>query len=401
MQDNLKHRYYSGPIRITREDGTPVANKELKLKQVRHEFLFGCNCFFSVGLLNHEIKPEENTLYAERLEQWLDLFNMATLPFYWGQYEPQKGHPRMEQLRVAAEYLHNRGILLKGHPLCWHTVTAPWLLDMSNEQIMEAQLDRIHRDVSAFKGLIDMWDAINEVVIMPVFDKYDNGITRLCKEKGRIKTVKAMFDAARAMNPKATLLINDFNMSQSYEILIEGLLDAGVSIDAIGLQSHQHQGYWGKEKIHEVLDRFSKFHLPLHFTENTIISGSCIPPEIEDLNDWQVTDWPSTPEYEERQMNQMKEMYETLFAHPLVEAIINWDFADGAWLNAPSGLIRKDNTKKPAYHELHRMIKEEWWTNTTIHTNEDGIAEVSCMYGDYEVEGDSAIIPMRITKISR
>ena len=83
---------------------------------------------------------------------------------------------------------------------------------------------------------------------MPVFDRYDNGITRLCKKMGRIPLIRAMFDTARSTNPKVTLLLNDFDVSPAYDILVEGCLEAGVKIDVIGIQSHMHQGYWGPEK---------------------------------------------------------------------------------------------------------------------------------------------------------
>ena len=105
-----------------------------------------------------------------------------------------------------------------------------------------------------------------------------------------------------------------------------------------GLQSHQHQGYWGLEKLRDVLRRFSRFGLPLHFTENTLISGSLMPKYIEDLNDWQEKVWPGTPEGEERQRREVEEIYTALFATPLVEAVTVWDAVDAKWLNAPSGL---------------------------------------------------------------
>jgi GH35 family endo-1,4-beta-xylanase len=113
---------------------------------------------------------------------------------------------------------------------------------------MKIQLERIHREVTEFKGLINIWEVINEVVIMPIFDKYDNGITRICKDYGRLRLVREVFEAAKEANPDATLLINDFNTSESYDILVEGLLEAGIPIYAIGIQSHMHQGYWGLEK---------------------------------------------------------------------------------------------------------------------------------------------------------
>ena len=107
---------------------------------------------------------------------------------------------------------------------------------------------------------------------MPVFDRAENGITRMAQRLGRVGIVEATFAAARETNRGATLLLNDFDMSADYEHLIEGCLEAGIQIDALGLQSHMHQGYWGVEKTEDVLDRFSRFGLPLHFTETTLVT---------------------------------------------------------------------------------------------------------------------------------
>ena len=129
------------------------------------------------------------------------------------------------------------------------------------------QRARIRDLVGGFAGLIDAWDAINEAVIMPVFDNGDNAITRLARDRGRIFMVRMAFEEARAANPSATLVLNDFDLSSAYECLIEGVLEAGIQVDAIGLQTHMHQGYRGEEYMRGVLDRFARFGLPLHLTE--------------------------------------------------------------------------------------------------------------------------------------
>ena len=295
----------------------------------------------------------------------------------------------------AAKILRSNNVTIKGHPLCWHTVCADWLMKYSDEVIMDKQLARINREVTAFKGVIDIWDVINEVVIMPVFDKYDNAVTRLCKRYGQVELVKEVFAAAKAANPEGTFLINDFNTSPKYEELLEKCLDAGIEISAIGIQSHQHQGYWGTEKLYDVLKRFSRFGLPIHFTENTLVSGSLIPEYIEDLNDWQVKEWPTTIGGEERQCKEWEEMYRILFADPNIKAVTGWDFADGAWLNAPSGLVTVDNREKPAYKKLLSLVKGEWWTkDQPIRTNSDGIVSVKGTKGTYEIDGCEGIITL-------
>ena len=382
------HRIGECLVRVVDKNGNPVSDKEFVLNQKSHQFLFGSGAF---DFLEYEGKRGD----PDRLNKWLSLFDYGTLPFYWGTYEPEEGHPLFDSRMDAAKILRDNNVTIKGHPLCWHTVCADWLLKYSDEVIMDKQLERINRDVTAFKGVIDIWDVINEVVIMPIFDKYDNAVTRLCNRYGRVGLVKEVFAAAKAANPNGTFLINDFNTTPKYEQLIEECLDAGVEISAIGIQSHQHQGYWGKEKLYDVLKRFGRFGLPIHFTENTLVSGTLIPEYIEDLNDWQVTDWPTTEEGEARQAEQWEEMYRILFADPNIKAITGWDFADGAWLNAPSGLVTKDNRCKPAYDRLLSLVKGEWWTkDQVIRTNREGFVTVSGTKGTYKINGSDDVITL-------
>ena len=380
---NLSHRKVSKQIRFTDQKGQPIANRRIDFDLRRHSFLFGCGAFDFLPLA-----MDEGALPHEITDRWLKLFNFGTLPVYWGMFEREEGKTDTENIMKVAKYLKERGVTVKGHPLCWHTVCADWLMKYDNATILKKQLERIKREVSGFKGVIDTWDVINEVVIMPIFDKYDNAITRICKEKGRVRLVKEVFDEAYAANPGATLLINDFNTTTNYQILIDGCLNAGAPISAIGIQSHQHQGFWGKEKLEEVLDRFSVFGLPIHFTENTFISGELMPAYIEDLNDWQVESWPTTPEGEARQAEDVETMYRMLFEHPLVEAITAWDLKDGGWLKAPSGILRIDNSPKPAYDVLDRLINKEWHTRGQIVTDENGTAGIEGFKGEYEVSAD-------------
>jgi endo-1,4-beta-xylanase len=286
-------------------------------------------------------------------------------------------------------------VTVKGHPLVWHTLAPDWLRKYSDEDVEKIVRARVQREASSFAGLIDTWDAINEVVIMPVFSNEDrmNAVTRLCRRIGRIPTIRLAFEEARRANPASTLILNDFNLSTAYECLIEGVLEAGVQVDAIGLQSHMHQGYWGEEKTQEVLERFARYGLPLHWTETTLVSGDLMPPEIVDLNDHQVEQWPSTPEGEERQADDIVRHYRTLLSHPLVETVNYWGITDrGAWLGAPAGLVRADGTPKPAYDALRGMVKGEWWVPPTrLRTDAEGRVPVHGWAGDYSVSvGDAS-----------
>ena len=398
---NFNHRKANISLKLVTESGKPAANQDVKIEQKRHKFLFGTGGFEAIELAGG--KPDGSVIdetravfIRDKLDKLFSLNNYTTLPFYLGRYEPQEGKPDEKRLKAGARWFNERNIKVKGHPLCWHTVCADWLMNYSNADILKKVIARVERDVSAFAGLIDIWDVINEVVIMPVFDKYDNAITRICKEYGQVRIVKEVFEAAKRANPNSVLLLNDFDTSIEYEILIDKCLQTGIPIDVIGIQSHQHQGYWGEEKLLDVLMRFSRFGLPVHFTENTIISGEIMPAHIVDLNDWQVETWPTTPEGEERQKNEMLEMYEILFAHPCVHAVTSWSGTDNLWLHAPAGFLRVDNGEKPVYKALRAKIENEWTTKETTVTDADGRVKLEGFKGAYEVScmGKTAVFEL-------
>ncbi len=392
-----QHRTATATLTLTYASA-PIVGQELRLQQLRHKFLFGANWGEeTLALVNGELTGPARELAERRNEAFLRLFNQATLPFYWARFEPERGRPQVERLRNLANWYNEHGCTVKGHPLCWHTLAPDWLLPLDTDEILQAQLDRIRREVSIFAGLVNQWDVVNEAVIMPIFDRYDNGITRLCQKLGRIGLIRAMFEAARAANPQATLLLNDFDVSPAFDILVEGCLAAGVDIDMIGIQSHMHQGYWGVERTLKVLAAFERFNLPLAFTETTILSGELMPPEIVDLNDYQVKEWPSTPEGEQRQAEEAVLHYKTLFAHPAVQAITWWDLTDGGWLNAPAGLLRRDQSPKPAYEALLALIKGEWWLPpTTMTTDAQGQVAFTGFLGDYELRLGSQTLPFTL-----
>lgn len=418
---DLSHRFREVALRVVAPDGHPVADGPVTVEQTRHAFGFGNIGFDFVDLLGGTPQTEADAgrvfggADAERavplLDDWLDLFDTVTLPFYWRGFEPRPGSPDTSRLLTVARWFADRGIRVKGHPLVWHTLAPLWLQDRTDTEVEATIRDRITREVTAFAGVVDLWDAINEAVIQPVFTAEDNAVTRLAQKKGRVGMVRLAFETAREANPSARLVLNDFDLGEDYERLIEECLDAGLRIDALGLQTHMHQGFRGEEQIWTILERFARFGLPLQLTETTLLSGDLMPPEIVDLNDYVVDSWPSTPEGEERQADELVRHYRTVVAHPAVESLTYWGLTDdGAWLGAPSGLVRSDGSRKPAYRALRRLIRGEWWhAPQALRPDADGLVRVRGFAGDYRVTaphgsadlflpatGDASVIEVRL-----
>jgi GH35 family endo-1,4-beta-xylanase len=410
--DSMRHRTGEVTLTVLGADGRPLADRTVTVAQHRHAFPFGNIGFDFVRLIGGPPPDAAGPAFGgateltlERLaDLWLNLFNTATLPFYWGPYEPRPGTTDADRLRRTAHWLAARGVTVKGHPLVWHTVQPPWLLDLELDEVERLQRNRIRDLVGGFAGVIDVWDAINEAVIMPVFANGDNAITRLARARGRIAMVRMAFEEARAAHPGAVLVLNDFDLSSAYECLIEGVLEAGIRIDAIGLQTHMHKGYRGEEYMRGMLDRFARYGLPLHLTESTLVSGHLMPPDIVDLNDYRIPEWPTTPEGEARQADEIVRHYRSLLAHPAVASINYWGLTDdGAWLGAPVGLVRADGSRKPSYDALERLLKEEWWLPPTeLRTGSDGTVVVRGFFGDYTASGSPFTIdPGRATATVR
>ena len=76
-----------------------------------------------------------------------------------------------------------------------------------------------------------------------------------------------------------------------------------------------------------------------------------------------------------------------LFSHPSVEAITWWNLTDRhAWMQAPSGLLDKEMSPKPAYKVLKKLIREDWWTEATLTTDANGRASFRGFCGQYELD---------------
>ncbi|MBD3181904.1 hypothetical protein GF312_06420 [Candidatus Poribacteria bacterium] len=366
-----KYRMEDVTIQITDRAENPVADAEIEVKQTKHAFLFGCNIFM-LGRYNEDAK---NSRYEELFS---DLLNYATLPFYWGGFEPEPGKKNYDRLDWMAKRCKDLNITTKGHPLVWHEVVPKWV--PTDLTLLEARLrNRVKEIVQHYKGLINKWDVINEATVSA---RADNPVGKWVKKYRDDVCVGLTLDWAYAANPDATLLVNDFNISPAYEKQLESLKNMEKPFNTIGIQSHMHSRLWDFSKAWEVCETYKRYDVPLHFTELTVLSG-----HMKTDSDWHKRhdDWPTTPEGEEKQLDYVQKLYRLLFSHPAMEAITWWDFPDGCWQGAPAGLVRADLTPKPIYHRLKEMIKGEWWTHKNGKTDENGQYKMRGFCGDYEI----------------
>ncbi|MBI2925706.1 MAG: endo-1,4-beta-xylanase [Verrucomicrobia bacterium] len=366
-----KHRKGDGVIVVRDQQGKTVPGATVKIEQLRHDFLFGSN-FFMFGRVRDAEREEH---YRQRFAA---LLNYATLGFYWGAYERERGKPNYDYTDKVVAWCREQSIPCKGHPLAWdHPASSPrWLTDDLKE-VEQLSTGRVREIIARFKGRIDMWDVVNEPSDLT---RFKNPMNTWAKQLGAVPFTRLHLDVARAANPQATLLVNDYRTDPLFSQILDALRDdrGKLLFDALGIQSHMHGGGWPLHRVWEVCDTYAKFGVPIHFTETTIVSG----PRLGPGENW----GPTNAEGEAKQADYVPKFYTALFAHPAMQALTWWDFADdGGWQGAAAGWLRKDMSPKPVYDRLASLIKGEWWTKVEGRTDAKGERAARAFFGTQRI----------------
>ncbi len=363
-----RYRRSPGVVRVLDAAGQPLAGARVRVEQVRHEFLFGANLFL------WQPSPESD-VQLEYRRRFAGLFNQATLGFYWASFEPRRGEPRYAETDAVVDWCRSQGIVCKGHPLAWANIPDPEWLPRDLAEIRTASLGRVREIVGRYRGRIDVWDVVNEPsLLLWAATRYGEW----AQSVGTQAFVGGHLRAAREANPEATLLVNEvLTEYPSYSLLRELEQDGVIPYDAVGIQSHMHQGLWSLRSVREVCDRYAALGVPLHFSEVAVPSG------IQDeAGRWLGTSF----EYETLQRDYVPRLYTLLFGHPALRGICWWDLSDrGAWKGIPTGLLREDMSPKPVYEQLEGLIKERWWTRVDGETDAAGELRLRAFHGRQQV----------------
>ena len=397
-------RYRKGDGRLTFVDkeGKPVSNAKIKLTQKSHEFRFGANLF----MLDELETPEKNEAYKH---YFADVFNMATLPFYWDTLEPERGKPRYAKDSpkvyrrpspdLCMEFCEKHGIEPREHGLAYDYFFPHWLKTASVDEVKK-ELERRYAEISErYADRIQTIEVTNEM-------DHSTWRTEFYNEPD---FVEWCFKLAEKYFPNNELVINEGTRhcwagkygraTDQYYSYIEANMLKGARIDAIGMQYHlfnrEENEYeltrmtLNPENLYRKMDLYAGLGKPLQITEVTLPAYS-----------WEAED-------EEIQAQMLEYLYTIWFSHPSVEQIVYWNLVDGyahlwstdlAEIRASQGnmtigenyyhggLLRFDLSPKPAYYKIKELLQEKWHTETEIVADENGIAEFRGFFGEYDLE---------------
>ncbi len=392
-EENIE-KYRKGNA-IIRLDGDPdlLRDATVEINQTDHAFRFGANIF----MLDEFETPEKNCIYREKFPE---IFNLATVPFYWSDLEPERGKPRYAKdsprvyrrpaTDLCVEYCREKGIEPKCHCLNYVNFHPDWLVGASVDEEKKALEERFSSIARRYADDIPSFEVTNETLqSLPGMKK-----SNFYKEDD---FVEWSFKTAHKYFPNNRLIINDyriwdpgtFNNRNYYYMQIERLLTQVEHLDSIGMQFHSFFPLRDEEKMAErvynpatlyrLMDCYKKLGKKEQITEMTIPAYS------------------NGAEDEEVQACLLRDVYTAFFSHPAMEAIIYWNVVDGYAAFAEQGdmtagentyyggLLRFDMSEKPAFRTLRRLIREEWHTALTAPV-QNGTVAFRGFYGDYEMK---------------
>lgn len=391
-----KYRKATAQIRVVDHGGKPLPDTRVKIEQTHHEFLFGMNRNrpmlatimakrYSENFSRHwhQSTHISDELLDKYLEYFADFANYTLLPVNWNSYERYRGDIDYSLYDSEVQLLKEKGFAIRAGHLVWNSITPSWVPDDCQEMSAVVK-KRIEDFIHHYGGEIDYYSVVNEAA-----DPFDplhvkDKMTKCYREIGKIQFVRHALKSARAVEPSAKLVINETSRATlaktAFLQLLEGLKDdQGQPLyDVIGIQSHMHRKLWTLEQVWDILVLYGQFGVPIQFTEVSVLSGTPIAGKSFGRE--------TTVEGEKKQADYVRDFYTLLFSHPAVESIQWWNLTDlGSYKKAPSGLLRKDMSPKPAYHVLKNLIKNTWWTRTDISTDSEGFCAFNGFYGTYRV----------------
>lgn len=377
-------------IEIVDENKNPVTDAKVNIRQISHEFKFGCSLF----LLDELGDDDRNEKYKELFKK---VFNYGVVPLYWDTLEPEKGKPRFDiespeiyrrpPIDRIKKFCIENNIKTKGHCLMYNSFNPDWM--PSNHRELKMAVDKRLKEIGErYADFFEDVDVLNELhrkykYLYGEAEKIRN--FPISDEKNHVNWC---FAEAKKHFPFSTLFWNEgcyetfgkhYEGDKSYYyLMLKNYINQGVPIEGIGMQFHAFEGYEQSKLIYnpvrqlDLFELYSEFGLPIHLSEVSIPSYS------------------NEPEGEYVQAELLKRLLSLWFSQKNIESVVWWNLVDKTAYEGENhfhaGLIRNDMTPKPAYEELDNLINKVWHTELSVECTDKNIVSFNGFYGDYEVE---------------
>jgi len=264
---------------------------------------------------------------------------------------------------VAFAQAHN--LKVRGHNLCWHEQTPGWLFRdsagnlISKNVLLRRLKEHINTVVNRYKGKIYAWDVVNEAIDDDSTKFLRNSLWyQICGEDFIAKA----FEYAHEADPKAILFYNDYNTERPEKRervyrLLKKLVDAGVPINAVGLQAHWSLYEPDITELDTTIKKFSSLGLKIQITE---LDVSVYPWEKNQRALRPGESDAYTAELEEKQANKYAEVFKVFRKYKqVITGVTFWNISDKyTWLDQYPVRGRKNY---PLLFDRNFQPKKAYW----------------------------------------
>lgn len=343
-------------IQVVDEDGKPVPDAAVEIRQTRHAFHFGSAVIS--GRITGTSADD-----AKYRDAFLSLFDAAVFEndMKWPDWESRD----RAKVFKALDWLDAHHIPARGHCLVWPSwVFLPKNLRTSESNWLELRqrIDSHVRDeVTALKGRLIQWDVVNE----PFTNHQTTDIV------GR-ESLPHWFELAHECDPKPVLFLNDYAAfmnggrdtphKDAFEETTQYLKAMGAPIGGIGLQSHFNSRVSPPDKVLSEIDRWARLDLQIAITEFDI-----------DTTD------------EALQADYTRDFLTAVFSHPSVNGLLTWGFWENAHWKPSAAFLAKDWTERPAGKAWRELVRGKWWTREDLKTDAKGQCTLRGFLGLYSI----------------
>ena len=293
---------------------------------------------------------------------------VSAMEIFWGLNSQGQGSFDFSGADQMVAWSQQHGKKLRGHNLIWHEQTPSWFKGIRDRAYAEKKLvEHVTSLCSRYAGKMQSWDVVNEVLDPRESDGLRRSVFYKLLGPAFLDTA---FHAARAADPKALLVINDYAIEyntdhdqrkrQALLNLLDGFKQRGTPIDAVGIQSHLYinrQDTFDQSLFANFLKEISDRGLQIMLTEMDVV-------DVGAPGDIAARDAAVAAVY--------KNYLDAALASPALKDVITWGLSDhDSWIvhtNEPDfhrddGLTPRplpfdaDLKPKPAYFAIADALK--------------------------------------------
>ena len=324
---------------------------------------------FLIGVaLNQRITSQQD---KPRAELAAAQFNCLTPEncMKWDATEPQEGKFNFGPGDDLVKYAQKNKMKIHGHTLIWHSQTPQWVFQGENGQpatrelVLKRMKNHIEGVMKHYKGKVDAWDVVNEAF-------NEDGTLRNSQWKRIVGDdfIEKAFEFARAADPSAKLVYNDYNADtpskrDGIAKLAKELKKKGL-IDAVGMQGHYLLDYPSSKQIEEAIKKYADAGVKVMVTEMDVDvlprSNGRVTADISATQEYQEKNNPYTKGLPDEVNKKLADRYEDIFKVFLkhskdMYSVTIWGLDDGtSWLN---GFPVRERTNHPLLFDRQLKAK--------------------------------------------